>query len=274
MKNKTKILKLVSTTLALTSVSVPVIACTLVPEPIDPPKVWFDIHGDIDNDGRIEAWVGIDLVPRADIINGVPVRNPNSQPNPQAGLFPMGTSSDCVCGIAFMEMEGSPLPSSLNVTGAMVTITNTLTMESNELTQENQNGTQTAIFDFSRSVNLDEQLNQGTLNPGLGQPGKDNTWFAFRDSNVEKVIVPQLQANQIFKLWFEVEVLPVDAPLLAEIPVQFAAGTFADSTHPIDYSDKVHTPEPSSVMGILALGIIGGGATLKRKLKSANSTNK
>ncbi len=33
-------------------------------------------------------------------------------------------------------------------------------------------------------------------------------------------------------------------------------------------------PEPSSKIGILALGILGGGVTLKRKLKSANSTEK
>ena len=36
----------------------------------------------------------------------------------------------------------------------------------------------------------------------------------------------------------------------------------------------VHTPEPSSTIGILALGIIAGAATLKSKLKSANSTEK
>lgn len=34
------------------------------------------------------------------------------------------------------------------------------------------------------------------------------------------------------------------------------------------------TPEPSSTIGLITLGILGGGLTLKRKLKSANSTEK
>jgi hypothetical protein len=33
-------------------------------------------------------------------------------------------------------------------------------------------------------------------------------------------------------------------------------------------------PEPNSVLGLLALGALGGGSLLKRKLKSSKSTQK
>jgi hypothetical protein len=36
----------------------------------------------------------------------------------------------------------------------------------------------------------------------------------------------------------------------------------------------VHTPEPSSILSLLALGTLGAASTLKRKLKSSKSTEK
>lgn len=52
-------------------------------------------------------------------------------------------------------------------------------------------------------------------------------------------------------------------------------GTFGTTTENINALEAVaSTPESSSTISILALGILGGSATLKRKLKSANSTEK
>jgi hypothetical protein len=41
-----------------------------------------------------------------------------------------------------------------------------------------------------------------------------------------------------------------------------------------DYSKEVCIPEPSSILGVLSLGILGAGATLKRKVKRSNSLEK
>jgi hypothetical protein len=41
-----------------------------------------------------------------------------------------------------------------------------------------------------------------------------------------------------------------------------------------DYSKEVCIPEPSSILGVLSLGILGAGATLKRKVKRSHSTEK
>lgn len=37
---------------------------------------------------------------------------------------------------------------------------------------------------------------------------------------------------------------------------------------------EIKTPEPTSTLSLLSLGLLGGGVTLKRKLKSSNSTKK
>lgn len=41
-----------------------------------------------------------------------------------------------------------------------------------------------------------------------------------------------------------------------------------------DYSKEVCIPEPSSILGVLSLGILGAGATIKRKVKRSHSLEK
>lgn len=78
------------------------LAC-VTPPPEPPRRIWVDIHGDTDGDGRTEAWVGVEV-----------------------GIFPFSSPTGCACGIG-LSANSTTLVPSLDISGAMVGFTNTTT---------------------------------------------------------------------------------------------------------------------------------------------------
>lgn len=215
----------------------PVLACTLVPpmkpEP-EPPKIWIENHGN--ENGITSFWVGLEL----------------------DGLFdPGGATTICDCGLAFFPEAGMTLPS-IFVKDAMVAKTNTVTHEIMELLGEDGN----PIFDFDPSSEVSADL--------TGDAPMGGEWSGLQ-AMVNPFDVPNLGENEVFKLWFEVEVPTVDAPDFNWLSAQFAAGSNLED-HPIVFTDQVSlkTPEPTAILSLLGLG----GMMLLSKKKQHKSGSK
>ncbi|NEQ76059.1 MAG: PEP-CTERM sorting domain-containing protein [Okeania sp. SIO2C9] len=218
----------------------PVLACTMVPpitEP-EPPKIWIENHGD--ENGITSFWIGLEL------------------PGKEEGLFSIDDIQICDCGLAFFPEPDMTLPS-ISVKDAMVAKTNIVTHEVMELLDEEGN----PIFDFDLNSEVSENL---TNDAPMG-----GEWSGLR-ATVNPFDIPNLGDNEVFKLWFEVEVPTVDVPGFNWLSAQFAAGSNLED-HPIVFTDQVSlkpTPEPTAILSLLGLG----GMMLLSKKKQHKSGSK
>jgi hypothetical protein len=81
--------------------------------------------------------------------------------------------------------------------------------------------------------------------------------------------------DEVLKLWCELEVPTPDLPDLDWLPIQIAKDhrDTEDEQNDFEFSQKgkLHIPnkipEPSSVLGIIALGSLGAGSSILRKKK-------
>ncbi len=117
--------------------------------------------------------------------------------------------------------------------------------------------------------------------------GRSRGWFGNPPGDDWTVLMvdPELENNQGFSDFYSEPGFDITEVVRIRLNESTQGGTFSTEVDPITgliepwnawntLKVEVHTPEPSSTIGILALGILGGGATLKRKLKSVNFTEK
>lgn len=90
-----------------------------------------------------------------------------------------------------------------------------------------------------------------------------------------------LDKNQDFlpspfmNIWRSNPTIQLLGPLGTESLISFTNRFTHDGTSNIDFTNlEPKVPEPSSILGLLALGSLGTGLTLKRKLKQSKSTTK
>ena len=187
------------------------------------------LTGNVDAQGRLEAFVGIEET-----------------------LVPPDASTVCVTGIGLGSTVSQP-PQGFDVVDAQIVIANTVTGITTPLPQ----------FNFSANSNTSASFSAGS---GLSDPATNPiipaaTWFGF-SAPVEPFIAPTLGPNEVIELGFVV-VVPTSA-LPLSIQAQFAAGEGVSGgtplftgQHPAQYftaSDNrlILVPEPSGLL--LTLG--------------------
>ncbi len=120
------------------------------------------------------------------------------------------------------------------------------------------------------TINKPSQIIQFDL---IGGVFRKLRWKVDNDGGIAQDIIEQIlnATNQMFpaELARKSKIKKVFFELISDPNPEDPIINFQE----IEVND-VHVPEPSSTIGLISLGIIGGGATLKRKLKSANSTKK
>ena len=173
------------------------------PDPITPPpipEVWVIDHGVDPMTGLSNMWFGVEIDPV---------------------LFPITSPTVCTCAIGLGGL-GLPFVPSLNVTGAMLAVTDTVNHSINPL----------AEFDFSSDGTITSNAEANALLPG-------QQWFGF-SALVDSVFQPIYQPNEVLKLWFNLEIDPTDNPLLT----QATSGQFIGFNIGGDPQDPMHPPEP------------------------------
>ncbi len=140
------------------------------PPPIQPPKVWVISHGDTNNDGLFEWWIGIEL---------------------DSVFAPINPATSCVCGLG---LNGN-LPPIAILAGAMIAVTNTVTHEITPLPE----------FVFLRDPNLDDPLKAGDALP-LGAQWAG--FQAFVNPFVLPPLGPNEVYKLWFEVLFDVPVFP------------------------------------------------------------------
>ncbi|MCG8403911.1 MAG: PEP-CTERM sorting domain-containing protein [Phycisphaerales bacterium] len=189
-----------------------------------PMPVWVVNHGNIDMDPNIEVWVG-----------------------QQISLFPPGSPTTCSCGLG-LGSTAQPLPPGITVEGVRFTITNTVTHQN------------VIIPEFSALL-ADVDATNGWQGGAGANPG--STWFGFSGLVPAFTTLPPLDTNEVYKLWFELDVQP---PLLGTLlDVQFGSGKGTpggspdfDAPHdPATYGfvSEVIIPEPAT-LSLLAVGAV------------------
>jgi len=194
-----------------------------------PPEMqpWIEVHGDPDDDDLINLWIGFEL----------------------AGLFPSIPGGVCQCGIG-LGSTTVPFPGTVEFNDVMVTVTNRLTHDSLEIEAFDD-----LTFDAAAAAFF---AGGPVLLPGA-------LWGGF-SGIVDPFAVPVLGPNEVFKLWFDVEVPAGLVPGLIRPPgakpLQVAANSPNIPGHQDPhYSIGVVAPEPSTIS---LLGLTLGAAALLR----------
>ena len=113
-------------------------------------------------------------------------------------------------------------------------------------------------------LSVDVNIDAKTFNEGFFFPNPPN-------SN-SLVFVNQSTPENIFSLFGAVPIsLP---PEPGGMLIGLARLTMGDMSTDFDYKLTKTTPEPTSTLSILSLGILGAGATLKRKVKRSHCIEK
>ncbi|MGH9361441.1 MAG: hypothetical protein ACRD2T_05945, partial [Thermoanaerobaculia bacterium] len=135
----------------------------------------------------------------------------------QVNLFAPATPMTCACGLG-AGASGTPAPTSLNASNAVVTRYNT------------QTGQHTILTEFT-PLSLNSLTSQGlAMGPGQLFPGAQ--WFGF-SGQIQPFTAPALGPNEIFTLTFALNFDPDDRDALVELPLQFAAGVGDQQGFPI-----------------------------------------
>ncbi len=122
-------------------------------------------------------------------------------------------------------------------------------------------------------VSLSEELNQGNLPKTITEKGKLESRIHLNNPNDSDILTKLfLEARQTEDDQFDSWRLRIEGQHACLPPENQNPRSFNISSSAVCVPPPI--PEPSSTIGFLTLGILGGGATLKRKLKSANSTKK
>lgn len=239
MKTMTRVLALT----ALSAIVLPGIGAACVgqggtptqPAP-PPPSIWTINHGDTDGDGKAEVWVGIEV--------GTP-------------FSPTGGSSTCACGLGLTNG-----PPSLAVVDVMVGLTDTRTDEFTELA---------AFAPLSRDPSSDNGFANGTLPNTIGTPMPGAIWTGFT-GEILPFTPPALGANEVWKLWFELEVEVGELQLLNDTHAQFGSGSTDqdEPNHPVTYftaeNSTLSIVPLASTPALLGLGLgMLGLATARRR---------
>ncbi|MBD2417240.1 hypothetical protein H6G54_05845 [Anabaena cylindrica FACHB-243] len=230
--NQPKIWQTFSIAAVLISLAQPAAACVMAP-PLPPPNIWIDFHGDTDNNGKQEFWIGQEV-----------------------SLFPPTSPTNCKCGLGLGNLT-NPLSGMVNVLGVMITKTNILTHISEVLQP---------FTPLQPNSNVATQLaNDPRANPGA-------TWFGF-GGLINAFNPPVLGLNEVIKLWFEVETpkpqllngLQIQFAGGSDDPsheIEFFA--------PIN--DTISVPEPSvtlSIVGLAGLMLLGHRRSKSLVIKSS-----
>lgn len=248
MLNKRQILQTIGITSAFIALSEPILACTIVPP--SPPPIWIEDYGINPATGKQEFWVGFDL----------------GQPGDPSVLFP-ATNATCECGLAIVPSMGGLPPESLMVTDARVAIKNLSTLTKRFDGVED--------FDFDPVSGLEDELAMGSPDEKFQDPGN---WFGL-STPPESVTVDQiiLEPNEVIKLEYLIEIDPGEITGFNPSWTQIAARSPDTPGHmEFDYSGKVaiNIPEPSSVLGLLAVTVLGAGVSRKKKNQKSKDTTK
>ncbi|WP_281558845.1 PEP-CTERM sorting domain-containing protein [Thalassomonas sp. RHCl1] len=202
-----------------------------VPDP-PPPEVWMIDHGIDPTTGMSNMWFGVEIDPE---------------------LFPITEPTVCTCGIG---LGGANLPfvPSLNVTSAMLAVTNMMTHE-----VERVDG-----FDFEPDSAIAGNSAGNALIPG-------QQWNGF-SALVTNFVQPILEDNEVLKLWFNLEIDPDDIETLHEATdgqlLGFSIGGSPDDPEhqPQQFiGHKTSVPEPASAL-LLAMGLVLFVAGRKKRL--------
>jgi hypothetical protein len=204
------------------------------------------VLGDLDQDGLIEAFVGI-----------------------EDEIVPPTASTVCVCGLG-LGTSANRLPLDAAVTSARVVVLNVVSRDASDL----------PAFDFAANANATAALEVGSGPGGApdGQPlFEGSTWFGFAAA-VDPFVLPALSANEILVLAFDLDLPASGLPL--SIEAQFAAGEGASDGTPIfsgehptryfsvDDAELLFVPEPPMRVGVgvalAAMAWLGGWARSRR----------
>lgn len=211
-------------------------ACTELPEQAapDPPiQLWVINHGDQNNNGLCEVWIGVEL----------------------ADVFPPGVTTNCVCGFS----TSAPLPPSAVVLDAMVTRTNLLTHESIVLPE----------FD---PLELNPVTGIGLAAGPAPIPGQSWVGFSGDIEPFTRPVLGQGEVFKLW-FEIEVDCDDFEALCMVFGRSQVAAGTGNNGVpnfsgeHPVVYVRT--TPEPSAFV-LIGLGAVGlGMQSWRRRRRSA-----
>ena len=181
-------------------------------------------------------------------------------------------AATCECGLAVIPGVGL-IPPSFEVTSAEVIIKNVITGEK-RMPDPLPDGPGLETFDFVPDATLDSIL-AGEA-PSLNDP---NSWLGLSTDpgagtpgtvTVDPTKL-NLRNNEVVKLTFLLEVDRDDVGFLHSSQFQIAARSPGSASHP-DFSfsgitsplDVPSAPEPSSIVSILSLGVLGLGAMRKK----------
>ena len=191
------------------------------PEPQQPPpQVWMIDHGIDPVTGLSNMWFGVEIDPV---------------------LFPITQPTVCTCGIG-LGGANLPLIPSLNVTGAMLAVTNMLTHEIDPLDG----------FDFTPDSGTTGNAESNALIP-------DQQWAGL-SAVVTNFVQPILAANEVLKIWFNLELHPDDLQALHVATsgqmLGFSIGGDPNNpTHAPQQFTAFKVPEPATAV-LFSLGIL------------------
>jgi hypothetical protein len=185
-----------------------------------PPQVWVVDHGIDAITGLRNLWLGVEINPV---------------------LFAITQPTICTCGLG-IGGAGLPLIASLNVTQAMVAVTNTVTHAI----------TPVSGFILQPDAAISTHSASNALLSG-------QQWSGF-STVVNSFVQPIYAANEVLKIWYNIEIEPLDLTSFRRA----TRGKLQGFSIGGDPSDPLHAPEqfvgravsePASA-GLFAIGLI------------------
>ncbi|WP_199611488.1 hypothetical protein [Flocculibacter collagenilyticus] len=166
-----------------------------------PPKVWMIDHGIDPITNMSSMWFGVEIDPI---------------------LFPISSPTLCTCAIGLGGL-GLPTIPSLNVTSAMIAVTNMVTKTV---------GPPVPGFEFTPDGAITADAEANAILPG-------QQWSGLSTTVNPPVIQPILGPNEVLKLWFDIQVDPADILTLR----QATTGTLLGFSIGGSPNDPQHAPE-------------------------------